>query len=145
MALTHDDVAKILKLIDESRFDSVDLEFGDLKLRVRKDGADAPIVERAPDTTSPIAPGAAFPDGVSIVRSPMVGTFYRASSPGERPFVEQGDRVAEGATVCLVEVMKLFSSVTAPCGGIIKEILVENATLVEYGQPLMLIAPLATE
>ena len=73
------------------------------------------------------------------VAAPMLGTFYRTPSPGEKPFVEQGDKVSPDDTVCLVEVMKLFNSVKAGMAGTVEQILVENGTLVEYGQPLILI------
>ena len=73
------------------------------------------------------------------VTAPMLGTFYRMPSPGEKPFVEQGDKVSPDDTVCLVEVMKLFNSVKAGMAGTVEQILVENGTLVEYGQPLILI------
>lgn len=73
------------------------------------------------------------------VTAPMLGTFYRTPSPGERAFVEQGDKVSPDDTVCLVEVMKLFNSVKAGMAGTVEKILVENGTLVEYGQPLILI------
>lgn len=165
MALTHDDVLKILKIIDESDYDNLRLEIGDLKLHVQKHG-DAehqspeartgdrgqarvsaaesfrPTGAVASPVTSAI-PGAAgeqpIPEGLVAVRAPMLGTFYRAPSPGERPFVEVGDKVGPEDTVCLVEVMKLFNSVKAGVGGTVVKILVENATMVEHGQPLILI------
>ena len=71
------------------------------------------------------------------VKAPLVGTFYRASAPGERPFVRIGQSVKEGETVGIIEAMKLMNEITAPCAGIIENILVEDETLVEYGQPLM--------
>jgi acetyl-CoA carboxylase biotin carboxyl carrier protein len=147
MALTHDDVRNILKLIDESRFESVDLEIGDLKLSVRKGSGELPAAPMAPNAE--VKPVVAPPqpprrldfDGQTVIPAPMVGTFYRAPSPGEPPFVEAGQKVAAGETVGLVEVMKLFNSITAPCAGTIVEFLVENGKLVEYGQPLLTIEP----
>ena len=75
------------------------------------------------------------------ITSPMVGTFYRASAPGEAPFVENGDRISNGHVVCIIEAMKLMNEIEAETSGQIMEILVENGEPVEYGQTLMLIAP----
>ncbi|OGA43895.1 MAG: acetyl-CoA carboxylase, biotin carboxyl carrier protein [Betaproteobacteria bacterium RIFCSPLOWO2_12_FULL_62_13] len=159
MTLTHEDVRKILEILDESDCEEVYLEFGDLKVRLRKHG-DSPDPEKpahtqaspqAADTVDeePAAPAAparrepgqevTIPAGVLAVTAPMLGTFYRAPTPGARPFVEVGDKVQPDDTVCLVEVMKLFNSVRAGTAGTIERILVENAALVEYGQPLILI------
>ena len=74
-----------------------------------------------------------------VVKSPMVGTFYSSSSPGAKSFVNIGDTVAEGETVCIVEAMKILNQIEADASGTIKAILVENAQPVEYGQPLMII------
>lgn len=164
MDLTNDDVLKILKIIDESNYDDVRIEIGDLKLHVRKHGAAeheslaappsrkkaraaAPEAPRAPATAASVAkpavPQAAgaepIPEGLVAVKAPMLGTFYRAPAPGEKPFVEIGDKVGVDDTVCLVEVMKLFNSVKAGVAGTVVKILVENATMVEHGQPLILI------
>jgi acetyl-CoA carboxylase biotin carboxyl carrier protein len=79
------------------------------------------------------------PDGLVAVRAPMLGTFYRAPSPGEKPFVEVGDNVGSNDTVCLVEVMKLFNSIKAGVDGTVVKIQVENGTMVEHGQILLLI------
>ncbi|BAQ66648.1 acetyl-CoA carboxylase biotin carboxyl carrier protein [Geminocystis sp. NIES-3709] len=75
------------------------------------------------------------------ITSPMVGTFYRASAPGESPFVETGDRISHGQVVCIIEAMKLMNEIEAETSGQVMEILVENGEPVEYGQTLMLIAP----
>lgn len=163
MDLTNDDVLKILKIIDESDYDDVHIEIGDFKLHVSKHGATedkslaapsarkkaraAAPAPRAPATAvsavKPAIPQAAgaepIPEGLVAVRAPMLGTFYRASAPGEKPFVEIGDKVGADDTVCLVEVMKLFNSVKAGAAGTVVKILAENATMVEHGQPLILI------
>ena len=157
MALTQDDVVNILKIIDESDYDELRLEFGDLKLHVQKRGAltdsgattpartevPAPATAAAP-TPAPAAgrPAAAsIPPGMVAVRAPMLGTFYRASAPGENPFVEVGDKVSATDTVCLVEVMKLFNSVKAGVAGTVVSILVENASMVEFDQAMVIIDP----
>jgi acetyl-CoA carboxylase biotin carboxyl carrier protein len=77
------------------------------------------------------------------VKAPMVGTFYRAPAPGAPPFVEVGSAVAEDATVCIIEVMKLMNSIRAGCRGRVSAICVEDGALVEFGQTLMVIEPLA--
>lgn len=159
MSLTHEDVQKILAILDGCDCEEVRLEFGDLKLHLRKHGNSsinqpgenlqdkdvAPGEFRkgpsAPASLATQEPGAAgeLPEDVIAVTAPMLGTFYQASSPGENPFVQPGDKVVPDDTVCLVEVMKLFNSVKAGVAGTVERILVENGTLVEYGQPLVLI------
>ena len=158
MALTHQDVVNILNIIDESDYDELRLEFGDLKLHVQKHvaltdaGASPPmrIEERTsaakvvPIPHAEIAPHTsleAIPPGMVAVGAPMLGTFYRASAPGENPFVEVGDKVSATDTVCLVEVMKLFNSVKAGVAGTVVSILVENASMVEFDQAMVIIDP----
>lgn len=169
MDLTHKDVDRILKIIDESGYDEVNLEVGDFKLHVRKAGAGSDLAPAAALAAAPRASAIparakpatamiektykpeAVPEGLVAVRSPMLGTFFRAPSPGAEPFVEVGDQVKADDTVCLVEVMKLFNSVRAGVDGIVVKILTENASLVEHDQVLMLIehdlvnAPAQTE
>jgi acetyl-CoA carboxylase biotin carboxyl carrier protein len=84
------------------------------------------------------SPAAAAPKG-HVVKSPMVGTFYRAPSPGAKPFVELGQSVKQGEPICLIEAMKLMNEIEADIAGEIKEILVENGHAVEFGQPLFVI------
>ncbi len=90
--------------------------------------AAAPIVEAAP----PVAEG-------HVVKSPMVGTFYRSATPGSKAFVEVGDTVTEGATLCIIEAMKLMNEIEADKAGVIKAIPAENGQPVEFGQPLFII------
>ena len=96
-------------------------------------GGEAPAAAAAPDT-----PAAAAPQG-HVVTSPMVGTFYRAPSPGADPFVQVGDTVKEGQTICIIEAMKLLNEIESDKSGVVKEILVENGQAVEYGQPLFVV------
>ena len=91
----------------------------------------------APASAPPVAP-APEPEG-HIVKSPMVGTFYRAATPGAKPFVDIGDTVQSGDTLCIIEAMKLMNEIEADKSGVVKEILVENGQPVEFGQPLVLI------
>jgi acetyl-CoA carboxylase biotin carboxyl carrier protein len=100
-----------------------------------------PVVAAAPEAKPavPTAPAAEpSPEG-HVVKSPMVGTFYRAASPDAKPFVEVGEVVKEGQTICIVEAMKLMNEIEADASGTIKAILVENGQPVEYGQPLFVI------
>jgi len=167
MDLSYDDVQKILKIIDGSSVEELHLEIGDLKLVVRKRGATAEATEFRPATaitpsapqgrrtaapsevtTTPPAPAAPPPSsrrpqatGVEV-KAPMVGMFYRAPAPGAPPFVEVGSAVAEDATVCIVEVMKLMNSIRAGCRGRVVEICADNGAMVEFGQTLLVIEPL---
>ena len=94
-------------------------------------------IAAAPAVTAAPAPAPA--DEGHAVKSPMVGTFYRSASPGAAPFVEIGDTVAQGDTLCIVEAMKLMNEIEADVGGTVKAILVENGQPVEFGQPLFVI------
>jgi acetyl-CoA carboxylase biotin carboxyl carrier protein len=128
VGLSDDDVREILRLIDESELDELRVETNGFSLHVVHDSEAAPEGERA-----------AARDGMTV-DSPMLGTFYRAPAPGAAPFVEVGSVVEPETTVCLVEVMKMMNSIRAGVAGTIAEILVDNAALVEEGQPLFRIA-----
>jgi acetyl-CoA carboxylase biotin carboxyl carrier protein len=158
VSLTYDEIAEIIKLIDSSSCDELIVETGDIKLVVRRNGASAgaaaEYVERgsAPVTVSPAAPRkarAAAPKvaaadaaaGQIEVAAPMVGTFYRAPNPEARAFVDVGDVVGVGDPLCLIEVMKLFTTINAEVAGRIVQIGAENGELVEYGRTLFVIEP----
>jgi len=95
----------------------------------------------AAPVSSPAEPAAAAPEPEGhLVKSPMVGTFYRAASPGAKPFVEVGDTVQAGDTLCIIEAMKLMNEIESDKSGVVKQILVENGQPVEFGQPLVVIA-----
>jgi acetyl-CoA carboxylase biotin carboxyl carrier protein len=96
----------------------------------------APVA--APVAAAPAAPVAEAASG-HVVKSPMVGTFYRASSPGAKPFAEVGSQVKEGETICIIEAMKILNEIEADKSGTITRILGENGQAVEYGQPLFVI------
>lgn len=155
------DLRKLKTLIDlvaESDIAELEVTEGESKVRiVKSSGApqsqvvmmqpqsmpqtvSVPAPAAAPQAASaPVAPPvAAEPEG-HVVKSPMVGTFYRASSPGNPPFVEVGATVKEGDTLCIIEAMKLLNEIDADASGVIKQILVENGQPVEYGQPLFVI------
>ncbi len=155
--LTHDDVQKILKIIDGMGDRDIHLEIGDLKLDVTRGNNHPPLVYAAsapvpiaatpahPVETAapPRKPQAKFevPAGHVAVSAPTIGTFFRASSPGTKPFVEVGDHVEPDDIVCVFDVMKLFTSLTAGVAGTVTAILVANEALVEQDQPLILIKP----
>jgi acetyl-CoA carboxylase biotin carboxyl carrier protein len=156
VSLTYDEIAEIIKLIDSSSCDELVVETGDIKLVVRRNGASAgaaaEYVERgsAPVTVSPAAPRkaraaapkvAAAAAGQIEVAAPMVGTFYRAPNPEARAFVDVGDVVGVGDPLCLIEVMKLFTTINAEVAGRIVQIGAENGELVEYGRTLFVIEP----
>ncbi len=97
--------------------------------------ASAAVLEAAP-VAAPAAPATAAPPAGKIIKSPMVGTFYRASAPGAKPFVEIGDSVKQGQPVCIVEAMKILNEIESEVDGVVKQVLVENGQPVEYGQAL---------
>jgi acetyl-CoA carboxylase biotin carboxyl carrier protein len=109
-----------------------------LTLHTSHHHAAAPVAA-PPAAAAPVAEAApAEPEGHQV-KSPMVGTFYRSATPGSKPFVELGDVVAEGATLCIIEAMKLMNEIESDKAGVIKAILTENGQPVEFGQPLFLI------
>ena len=149
------DLRKLKKLIDlvqESGIGEIEITEGEEKVRISRQAAPAPVM-MAPPTMQHLAvgpgplPGAggeaaaaasAEPKGHTL-KSPMVGTFYRAPSPGAPAFVEVGQSVSKGQTLCIIEAMKLLNEIESDVAGTVKAILVENGQPVEYGQPLFLI------
>ena len=159
MSLRYDEISEILKLIDGSSCDEFVLETAELRLVVRRRGANGAVpplepMQSVPQSPAPSTEPAAWTaakasapqahtasDGAHIVRSPMVGTFYRSPSPGEPPFVDVDSKIRKGDPIGIIEVMKLFTTLHAEFGGTVTEIGAENAQLVEYGQMLFVIAP----
>jgi acetyl-CoA carboxylase biotin carboxyl carrier protein len=164
MSLTYREVAELLKVIDASDCDEVVLEIAGTRLVVRRSTSSAsgngpnamssaaatapPPAPRAAPPTMPVtpvtsrasAPGATYP-GAHEVRAPMVGTFYRRPSPQESQFVEIGQTIVKGQALCLIEVMKLFTTIEASIAGTVDAILPEDGALVEFDQLLFLIRP----
>jgi acetyl-CoA carboxylase biotin carboxyl carrier protein len=156
MSLSYKDVADIIKIIDASSCDELVVELADAKIIVRRGSRGGE--PSSPLATSPIAPPRAaaaespgkpihkavskeavrIEEGVgkAIIRSPMVGTFYRAPSPKEPPFVDIGSIVNVGDPLCVIEIMKLFTTIAADRAGTITSIFPGNAELVEFDQPL---------
>ena len=141
-------IRKLIKLIQSSDVTEIEVTEGDSTVRISRQSNYAPVA--APVTTA-IAPTAPATPTVAIeeeattehqVTSPMVGTFYSASSPESEAFVSKGSRVQKGDTLCIIEAMKMMNEIEAEYSGTVTAILVENATAVEYGQPLFVITPL---
>lgn len=142
------DLRKLKKLIDlvqESGISELEVTEGEEKVKIVKSGslavthsAPAPVSTPAP-TSAPEPAAAPVELPGHVVKSPMVGTFYRSPSPGAKPFVEVGDSVKSGDTICIIEAMKLLNEIECDKDGVIKAILVENGQPVEYGEPLVVI------
>lgn len=143
MALTDSDVSEILRIIDESSLEELRIETASFRLHVVRGGAGVPAAES--DEALGVGRWASA-DSVSegVIASPMLGTFYRAESPGASPFVDVGSRVSPATVVGIVEVMKMMNSVPAGVSGTIVEVYAENAQLVEHGQPLFRIEAAAS-
>jgi oxaloacetate decarboxylase alpha subunit len=139
-----DKIKEIITAVEESMIGEVTIEEGDTRITVRKSGeaaAQAPAETGAAKPAAGPAPEAA-PDHYHVIKSPMVGTFYRAPSPTSDPFVEEGTEVELGQTLCILEAMKLMNEVSSEVEGVVRRILVENAQPVEYGQELIYVEPL---
>lgn len=127
---------------DSSNLSTTELHFDSAKMPAGMDSVSRRVDSTAINsTTVSMAADAAIEQKFAEIPSPMVGTFYRAPAPGEPPFVEVGDRIRSGQTVCIIEAMKLMNEIEAEVSGQVMEILVQNGEPVEYGQPLMRINP----
>jgi acetyl-CoA carboxylase biotin carboxyl carrier protein len=150
------DLRKLKKLIDlvqESGIAELEITEGEEKVRIVKGGAASvalPAVSTGPAASpaasatpaAALAPPAPPPDSGQaghVVKAPMVGTFYRSPSPDAKVFVEVGQTVKEGDTICIIEAMKLMNEIEADASGVVKAILVENGQPIEYGQPLFIL------
>lgn len=153
MSLTGKDIAEIARLLDASNFTSLDLQLGDLKLRIRRDGdgggrwqddaRDDPVEEdeavvtvAASPAPAPTQASAAGAGEVDVI-APLLGNYYASPRPGEDPFVAVGDRVEEDTIIAIIEVMKLMNSVRAGVSGIVNAVLVQNGSAVEAGEALI--------
>ncbi len=158
-SFTPSDIQTLVGLFDDSDWDELHLEMGDLELFLSKDpGASVPGTSQAtqPDiasvstapvagapTPAPVAGAAAesVPDGLTALRAPNLGTFYRAPKPGAPNYVEVGQQVEADTEVCLIEVMKLFTPVRAGMKGVVRQVCVDDSDLVEFDQVLFYIEP----
>lgn len=166
MSLTARDVAEILRVLEESSFDTLDLDMNGVQLRLRRSGAPPAREPAAPRESLAVpkgaatpaaaaagtaarsvaapsaAPGATAPEaGAIAVPAPLLGIYYRAPKPGEPPFVEVGDRVQADSIIGIIEVMKLMNTVRAGVAGTIVAISAPNGELVEYGQAILWVRP----
>ena len=149
------EIQDLIDFIAQSGLDEVNIETEGLKLNVKRNAGIVPVVQAvlpaaAAASISPATgPAAAAQtpaatvqnDSTVIVRSPMIGTFYRSASPESPLFVEVGDDMKKGQVVCIIEAMKLFNEIESEVSGRIVKVLVENATPVEYDQPLFIVEP----
>ena len=147
---------KLIKMVEQSEITEFSVQEGDLKVRISKNSRQAANVQIQPVTefsrpttiTNPINEAVPIPTSSSVeqseskyhqIKSPIVGTFYRSPAPDADPYIQIGDNVSAGSVLCIVEAMKLMNEIECDVSGKIVKILVENATPVEYNQPLFLI------
>jgi acetyl-CoA carboxylase biotin carboxyl carrier protein len=152
-------VKKLIELLDESGIAEIEITEGEESVRISRYTQGAPaapapvpaaVAAPAPAAAAPApaeaAPAPAEPDEEGfLVTAPMVGTFYAASSPGAAPYVQVGDRVNEGDTLCIIEAMKMMNQIEADVSGVVKSIRVQNGEPVEYGQTLIVIDQRASD
>jgi acetyl-CoA carboxylase biotin carboxyl carrier protein len=136
--LSADDVREILRLVEASDFEEFELETPRFSIRFRRGAAPEPEHSEAPAPSNSLLQS---PNGLVEVRAPIVGTFYRAPSPGAPPFVDVGAMVEADTQVCIVEVMKLMNSVVAGVAGTVEQVCCNDAEPVEYGDVLFRIRP----
>lgn len=158
MQLDHDQLRQLITLLGESDIQELKLEGDDFRLELRRNlpasqpqvvmqAPPAPALVAAPVPAPSVSPSPAPPAAAAVrgdlleITAPMVGTFYRASAPGEPAFVELGSRISIGQPICILEAMKLMNELEAEVSGEVVEILVENGTPVEFGQVLMRVRP----
>jgi acetyl-CoA carboxylase biotin carboxyl carrier protein len=157
MTLNHQDIQSILKILDDSPYDELRLDNAEFSLYLKRSavtakGAEPLALAAGPGVVAPASGGSAGDGlravepvaseaGLLDVRAPMVGTFYRAPQPGAAPFIEIGSAVTPTTLIGIIEVMKLMSSIPAQVAGTVREILVEDAQLVEKGQLLLRVKP----
>lgn len=145
-------VKKLIELLEESDVSEIEIHEGEESVRISRQTAMPATVMAQPAIaaavpvaapaavveSSPAAPANDLPPG-TVVPSPMVGTFYRASGPGEAPFVEEGKTVSKGETLCIIEAMKILNQIESEVSGTVRAILVQDGQPVEYGEPLMVV------
>jgi acetyl-CoA carboxylase biotin carboxyl carrier protein len=139
----------LIDLVSESNVSELEITEAEGKVRIVKGGgalaqqattaATGPVMAPAATALAPAAPAVPEAPTGHVVKSPMVGTFYRSASPGAKPFVELGSQVKEGETICIIEAMKILNEIEADKSGTITQILCENGQAVEYGQPLFVV------
>jgi acetyl-CoA carboxylase biotin carboxyl carrier protein len=150
--IDFDEIRKVIALLEEKNLSVLELEVEGFKIKIGRSArapAPAPLSGREATAPGPSAAGEASPPApeldktLQLVTSPMVGTFYRAPDPAASPFVDIGDLVKKGQTLCIVEAMKLMNEIESDVDGTVVEIFVENAKPVEFGQKLFALKPLS--
>jgi len=151
-------IRKLIKLVQASDLTEIEVTEGDQTVRISRQSnyspapaaqqtyvMPAPAAAQAPAAAAPVSAPAASnePKIEHLVKSPMVGTFYRAPSPDADVFVNEGQKVKKGDALCIIEAMKMMNEIEAEYDGVVDSILIENGTPVEYGQPMFVITPLA--
>ena len=151
-------ISKLIEIVSKSDISEINLKQGEEELKITRDrgivagaapvqtliqaapalqaAAPAQVAPQVQNAAPAAAPAAATPDASKLMKSPMVGTFYRSSSPTADPFVAEGQSVKEGDTLCIIEAMKMMNQVQSDRAGVIKKILVDNGSTVEFDQPL---------
>jgi len=144
------DIRQLVKLMVENDLSELEIADGPSKVHLRRgaDPSQVAAVAPGPQAVAPPAPGPAAGDtqvepaeNLVEIRSPMVGTFYTASSPDSEPYIQAGSAVTEDAVVCIVEAMKVMNEIKAECTGVVREVCVNNAQPVEFGQVLFRVKP----
>ncbi len=143
-------VRQLAELLDETQLTEIEVQDGERKVRVARSvtvaAGPAPVpvaataAPAAPAVAAPVAAAATPPDHANAVKSPMVGTAYLSPEPGAAPFISVGDKVAAGATILIIEAMKVMNPITAPAGGTVIAVLIDSGQPVEFDQPLVIIA-----
>ena len=146
------EIEELIRLVEESKITELEVSHGRTRIRISKNGVAVPVTHLAASVPMPAAASREVEDNeetsaaedklasnLKQIKSPMVGTVYRAPAPGSEPFTDIGQPVAVGQTVCIVEAMKLMNEIGSDFSGVIRRVLVENGQPVEYGQPLFLI------
>jgi acetyl-CoA carboxylase biotin carboxyl carrier protein len=154
--MDFDEIKQILEMMREHELSEFELERDNFKLRIQKHAAghwvaaspaphhqSAPSAQPAPPPPSgtPVLTAAEDEVDIAVIKSPIVGTFYRAAEPGARPFAEVGDEVRKGQVLCIIEAMKLMNEINAEIDGVVAKVYVENGQAVQYGERLFAIRP----
>ena len=140
-------VKKLIELLESSDIAEIEIHEGEESVRISRYGSPPPIAAPVPPPAPTPPPASTAQEAEEkepemeghVIRSPMVGTFYRAPSPGAKPFVTEGQSVKPGDTLCIIEAMKILNQIESDTAGVVKAILVENGQPVEYNQPLFII------
>ena len=145
------EIKKLIKVFENAKVTELSIQEGDLKIKISKNGASAPTAAVLPQTVqmempsappAPVvqetqaAPESVGDDNLHVIKSPIVGTFYRAPGPDADPYVQIGDTISDNSVLCIVEAMKLMNEIESDVSGKIVQILVENGSPVEFNQPL---------